>query len=141
MRPEVHLLRHGVTLATREVLPLDDASRLLELLGAPDESLAYLLLKRNGFADSPAIQEALRAAASRMPMGTRPPTPQGTPVADAFAVADADRAAARALRALVDRDISGAGEAEAAALRLRQAVEHARPSVFDAHMRICGPDE
>ncbi|MEN3950802.1 hypothetical protein [Iodidimonas sp. SYSU 1G8] len=138
MRPEVHLLRHGFHLAAGEVLPLADAERMLDLLGAPDEALAHLLLKRRGFADNPAISAALAAAASRMPMGNMPPAMQGTPVADAFAVSDGWRATAAALRMLIDRDIAGTGETDAAASRLRETTAQAQPGVFDAHMRISG---
>lgn len=138
MRPEVHLLRHGFNLATGEVLLPEDAERMLDLLGAPDEALANLLLKRHGFAGNSEIHAALRSAASRMPVGRTRVSMQGTPVADAFAVTDAERAAAQALRALIDRDIAGAAETDAAASRLRETAAQTQPGVFDAHMRIFG---
>ena len=97
-------LRHAIQLATGETTSPGEGLRLAGLLGVVEEILPYLLLRRDGFATSPKILDALAEARARAPGGAR--TARPITRTDAVQVAAVAAEVKAALKASIDRDLA-----------------------------------
>jgi hypothetical protein len=127
-------LRHALFLATGASAPLDEAPELAETLGVAEEALAYVVLTRGGFAESPRLAAELAAAAAR----AGGPVRSGRPprLTDAVAEAAAEDELRQALKALIEANLEAAPAHWRADEALRGLVEAQPAGPFDAAARF-----
>ncbi|HEX3920391.1 MAG TPA: hypothetical protein VHW60_23870 [Caulobacteraceae bacterium] len=134
MSIEPETLRHGLFLATGAPAASDEAEELAATLGVPEEALAFVLLRRAGFSDSPRLQAALAAAAARSggPVRTSRPAQLVDAVSRGAASADLHKA----LKALIEDNLEGSKLQWRADDALRGLVELQPASPFDEIARF-----
>ena len=122
-------LRHGLFLATGAPAPLDEAGELADVLGSPEEALAYIVLTRGGFAGAPRLAAALAQTAAQGGGAAR----SGRPVrlVDAVGESAAREALAKALKALIEDNLEAAPAHFRADAALRGLTELLPASPFD----------
>ncbi|MGA0602287.1 hypothetical protein ACO2Q3_16385 [Caulobacter sp. KR2-114] len=137
MSLDAHRLRQALLLATGDqpdIEALDDLSRGL---GVVEEGLAYVLLRRSGFAGCPQVSAAIAEAAARAPAPNRTARPaDGT---DSRRREQAQEALRGALRAIIEGAAAQGEPAAQAADAWRAVAEWGPGGGFDAHLRIRRP--
>jgi len=127
-------LRHGLFLATGRPGPLEEAAQLGATLGVTQEALAFVLLRRDGFADCPGLQAELAQAAARAggPLRAgRPPR-----IVDAVSASAAAAELHSALKALIEDNLEAAPQHWRADEALRELAELSPAAAYDAILRF-----
>ena len=130
-------LRHALLLATGQQLAVEEVTRLSRLLDVVDEGLAYVLLRRDGFADCDQLQAALAHAAARIPAPNRTARPVRS--SDAVRAAQASESLRAALRAVVEQNLASTELSAGLQDAWREAAEAAGPMAPDALLHIRRP--